>query len=259
MLRTLGIPSVLVAGFNQGEYDEDEDVYIVRNSDAHAWVEAFIDGAGWVRFDPTPPAVFELSAAAGVLEKISDFIGIMRYRWQRYFLSYSLRDQFDILRHTGNQVSNLNMQRISYYVRAHLGDAALLMLLLTLGGALAWRMLLRGKAGTADGRIKPGRQAQNAMRQYTEIVALLSSRLAVNRRTSQTALEFAYEVGRLYPQLRETLMEFSRIYLELRFGSNADAPQKRHELSEKAREIRTIIGKPADRSGNGRLTGRTDK
>ncbi len=54
MLRTLGIPARMVNGFRQGEYNEWGDYFIVRQSDAHSWVEAFLPGSGWVEFDPTP-------------------------------------------------------------------------------------------------------------------------------------------------------------------------------------------------------------
>ena len=55
MLRILGIPSRVVNGFRRGEYNEFGNYFIVRQSDAHSWVEAFFPGAGWIEFDPTPP------------------------------------------------------------------------------------------------------------------------------------------------------------------------------------------------------------
>ncbi len=56
MLRTLGIGSRVVMGFTPGSTEEidGELVTVVRSDNAHAWVEAWIDGYGWVRFDPTP-------------------------------------------------------------------------------------------------------------------------------------------------------------------------------------------------------------
>ena len=54
MLRTLGIPARLVAGYGAGQYNGLSGFYTVRASDAHAWVEAYFPGYGWVPFDPTP-------------------------------------------------------------------------------------------------------------------------------------------------------------------------------------------------------------
>ncbi|HEX9645063.1 MAG TPA: transglutaminaseTgpA domain-containing protein [Acidimicrobiia bacterium] len=67
MARTLGIPSRVVLGFTPGELvDPDRNVVVVRQSNAHAWVELWMPSQGWVRFDPTPrgegdtPQAFEL-------------------------------------------------------------------------------------------------------------------------------------------------------------------------------------------------------
>jgi hypothetical protein len=54
MLRTLGIPSRLVGGFAGGVENPLTGMHIVRSSDAHAWVDAYIPGYGWLEFDPSP-------------------------------------------------------------------------------------------------------------------------------------------------------------------------------------------------------------
>ncbi len=53
MARTLGIPSRVVLGFAPGEQSIDGSV-VVRDHNAHAWVELWIEEQGWLRFDPTP-------------------------------------------------------------------------------------------------------------------------------------------------------------------------------------------------------------
>ena len=58
MLRTLGIPARVAAGFTSGSYDGDGadggPRWTVTDHDAHAWVEVWFDGWGWLPFDPTP-------------------------------------------------------------------------------------------------------------------------------------------------------------------------------------------------------------
>ncbi|MEA2000942.1 MAG: DUF3488 and transglutaminase-like domain-containing protein [Actinomycetota bacterium] len=54
MARTLGVPSRVVLGFTPGEPTGEENVVVVRDRNAHAWVELWIPTQGWVRFDPTP-------------------------------------------------------------------------------------------------------------------------------------------------------------------------------------------------------------
>ena len=53
MLRSLHIPARMAAGFAQGTYDPGSQSYLVRERDAHTWVEVYFPGAGWVEFEPT--------------------------------------------------------------------------------------------------------------------------------------------------------------------------------------------------------------
>jgi transglutaminase-like putative cysteine protease len=53
MLRSLGIPSRLAAGFAQGEYDPALNQFVVRERDAHTWVEVYFPNYGWIEFEPT--------------------------------------------------------------------------------------------------------------------------------------------------------------------------------------------------------------
>jgi transglutaminase-like putative cysteine protease len=54
MLRFLGIPARIAAGFTSGKYDEESGTWTVTDHNAHAWVEVFFPGHGWLPFDPTP-------------------------------------------------------------------------------------------------------------------------------------------------------------------------------------------------------------
>jgi transglutaminase-like putative cysteine protease len=55
MLRTQGIPARLAVGYNTGQRVGEHE-WVVRGSDAHAWVEVYVADVGWVEFDPTPAA-----------------------------------------------------------------------------------------------------------------------------------------------------------------------------------------------------------
>lgn len=54
MLRYLGVPARVAVGFSSGTYDLRKGAWVVTDHDAHAWVEAWFAGYGWLPFDPTP-------------------------------------------------------------------------------------------------------------------------------------------------------------------------------------------------------------
>lgn len=58
MLRSLGIPTRLVNGYGSGSFDEKLGRYVVRESDAHTWVEAYFPTYGWIPFEPTPDGTY---------------------------------------------------------------------------------------------------------------------------------------------------------------------------------------------------------
>ncbi len=53
MLRAVGIPARVVVGYQGGEYNPIGNYYLIRQSDAHAWAEVWLEKRGWVRVDPT--------------------------------------------------------------------------------------------------------------------------------------------------------------------------------------------------------------
>ena len=54
MLRYLGIPARVAVGFAGGQYDPNQHLWNVTDREAHAWVEVWFKGYGWLPFDPTP-------------------------------------------------------------------------------------------------------------------------------------------------------------------------------------------------------------
>jgi transglutaminase-like putative cysteine protease len=53
LARELGIPARVAVGYQAGTL-QDDGTYLVRSTDAHAWVEVFFEGYGWLQFEPTP-------------------------------------------------------------------------------------------------------------------------------------------------------------------------------------------------------------
>jgi transglutaminase-like putative cysteine protease len=91
MLRSLGIPSRVVNGYLGGEKNEYGGYIIIRQSNAHSWVEALLDSR-WKRFDPTPASPVLLPSGLAL------FIDSLQLNWSRYVVGFSSADQREIMR-----------------------------------------------------------------------------------------------------------------------------------------------------------------
>lgn len=86
LLRLQGVPARYVKGLSAGPHtDQGGGLHVVRESAAHAWIEAWIEGEGWVELDPTPPADFAAvhppaSAAARLAERLRAWLATA---WRR--------------------------------------------------------------------------------------------------------------------------------------------------------------------------------
>jgi protein-glutamine gamma-glutamyltransferase len=98
LLRTQGIHARLVTGFLGAERNA-LDLWVVRQGNAHAWVEAWIPGEGWRVLDPTPPGDRPgADAASGLLGLASNLYDALVVQWDRYVLSYDAADQGERVR-----------------------------------------------------------------------------------------------------------------------------------------------------------------
>jgi transglutaminase-like putative cysteine protease len=91
LLRTAGIPARIVTGFLGGEYNPITDLWVVRASDAHSWVEAWIPGFGWSTFDPTPAAPGVRSFA--FVTTLGLYLDAAQTFWQNWVLGYDVGRQ----------------------------------------------------------------------------------------------------------------------------------------------------------------------
>lgn len=74
-LRTLHIPARVALGYLPGEWDPDRQVFVVRQHDAHAWVEAYLPDGGWMPFDATPAGAPAAERAPSCWVRLLDALG----------------------------------------------------------------------------------------------------------------------------------------------------------------------------------------
>ncbi len=116
LLRYASIPARVVAGYKGGEINPMGDYVIVRDRDAHAWVEAYLGDRGWVRIDPTAylshtEVARELAGEvergpylylpSGVVRPFLLFWDYLNYQWLVWMVSYDQEQQLSLLHRLG--------------------------------------------------------------------------------------------------------------------------------------------------------------
>ena len=116
LMRAMDVPARIVTGFQGWDAEPQDGYLVVRNANAHAWAEYWVDGRGWVRSDPTaavaPNRVTQglaLRPEPGVLGQINPTLWravrngweTVNNRWQQLVLNYSRQNQFDLLKRLG--------------------------------------------------------------------------------------------------------------------------------------------------------------
>lgn len=92
LLRDMGVPARLVTGYTEGEYNDLGDFYMVRQTDAHAWVEVFLNGQ-WRMVDPSPLP----QETTRSLLNLGKLLASVSFFWDRYILIFSAQDQLDTI------------------------------------------------------------------------------------------------------------------------------------------------------------------
>src|SRR5690606_16795989 len=132
LLRAAGIPARVVAGYQGGELNPIGNHLLVRQYDAHAWVEAWLPGQGWRELDPTA-AVAPSRIDMGLMESLAqlgettagDFAGLMsnvpvldrliyladylEFVWTKWVLGYDQQNQLELLSRWLGQMSPQRM------------------------------------------------------------------------------------------------------------------------------------------------------
>lgn len=180
LLRAAGIPSRLVTGFLEGEWNELGNYFIVRQQDAHSWVEAYIEGTGWVRFDPTPSA----PAPPYRPSVIWLYLDLVKLKWNRHIIQFSFRDQMRMALSAERRTAGL-IEEIKKVVRApDMGKSAPIAALLA--AVIITVFLLRRRSITKKTRSR-------GPDFYFDMLKALSAR-GIVRRLDETPLEFAQRV-----------------------------------------------------------------
>lgn len=121
VLRAAGVPARIVTGYQGGEFNSVDGYWTVRQSDAHAWAEVWMQERGWVRIDPTgavapgrvgqfqrlvaPQGVFGQAMGSvispGMVQHLRAVWEAANNHWNQWVLNYTQSRQLDLLKTLG--------------------------------------------------------------------------------------------------------------------------------------------------------------
>lgn len=247
LLRLRGIPSRVVTGFQGNDEAPINGWLVVRASDAHSWVEAYLPDRGWVVFDPTPAD--PNAGSPGLIARMHRLWDTMEVFWGDWVMSYDLERQILLAsqlqrssRGTGVKwldglaagvswfqddfLERLKRQAIPLAVLGITG-----VLLMVFGPGL-WRQvrsrwkLRRIRTSTAG--------AGEATILYERMLEILHAR-GIEKPVWLTPAEFAAMVPG--GAVRETVADFTQAYTALRYGRNREAAPRLIELIRKLESL----------------------
>ncbi len=247
MLRAVGVPSRLVLGYRGGQWFEDNELYLVRQSDAHAWVEAYIQDRGWVRLDPTPadeeavtvapsrvPGILPPESSAPIADRVLGFVQNFG-PVERRELFEGVGAAFGFMSREGLGIGRGErswppplLVLAGVMVAGFLGLRALRRIPRMLGGEK------KGKGGAAAGRVIRATF-------YEEAVRNVAARGIVRSR-AQSAREFMHRASPLLAERAVTFHEITRAFEGVRYGEAGLPPEEEERLVTLARTLRPDFG-----------------
>ncbi|MEE4295279.1 MAG: DUF3488 and transglutaminase-like domain-containing protein [Wenzhouxiangella sp.] len=213
LMRAAGIPTRIVTGYQGGLWQEGGEYLLVRQSDAHAWTEVWLDGSGWTRVDPTaavspdrieqgargviarPDALFDLDW----IEQIRNRYDRLQHLWNRWVLGFDHERQQDFLSRLG--LPNLSPERI-----------ALLMLgvLLLVSAPISYLLIRR----------QPPKAISEAQTAWLRLLQSLR-RMKIEKHPAETPLEFAKRVEHMLADRGPDFLGLANAYCRIHYGGQS--------------------------------------
>jgi transglutaminase-like putative cysteine protease len=243
LMRAAGIPARVVTGYQGGTFNRFADYWIVRQSDAHAWNEVWIEGSGWLRVDPT--SVIDPSRVDHALDDAVNAAERSATRWQgRTFWLADMGLRLDALRQLWRERILLfdqdSQQRVLEWMNIPQPDGQKLALVLT----LALSVVLLWLTWQVRREVDPARK-ELLLRAYARLCAKLAA-AGMPRAPHEGAEDYALRVAVRRPDLGAAVTALCRHYSHLRYA-NAAAGITAGQFAAAVRAFRPKLKPPNSR------------
>jgi protein-glutamine gamma-glutamyltransferase len=232
-MRAAGIPARVVVGYQGGDINSVDNSLAVRQRDAHAWAEVWLDGRGWVMFDPTG-AVAPERVQRGIEQSLSatDRQLLAKPFGSSFKLLLRMREQWDAINLSWTQwVMNYDSNSQASVLEKLLGEVSpmrLALLIILAGGAfgilLFAVLILR----------LPKHQLSDTARLYASLCKKLK-RAGFTPLPNETPRRFAERVISYKPHLAEPLGQLIDLYERWAYGDDKQVEAKLREFLRKFR------------------------
>ncbi len=241
LLRSVGIPARVVAGYQGGQYNAEGGYWRVNQYDAHAWVEYWQTGRGWLRLDPTaavsPDRIdwgsLQLLDSQGALSGVRSlrhgavlsWVGLrwdqLNYAWQRHVVAYDGTQREQLFSRLDSV--SLDWRSLTYF--------ALLVVLVLLAGMAVALGLRRGDP---------------VQRHYDRACARFA-RAGLPRQAGEGPNDYCARVAGGSAYLRRQFGEITALYCRLQYGPPLAQPERAALLRQLKQQVAAL------RVGQGRL------
>lgn len=238
LMRVAEIPARIVTGYQGGSYNPNGKFIEVRSANAHAWAEVWLQGRGWVRFDPTSAIAPErINYGVNIEQQIAQqaisfapmqldshsmsFLKSMRqlwssadYSWQRWIINYSRSNQMDLL--AGFGINTL--KKLFYYF---LGMVMFISLITAF-------IVLRTRKNKLSAEQILYQQACDKL-----------AHLQLTKAPHEGANDFLQRVKQAAPQSAAAFAEITQRYIQIRYQKNHDTAPVIQQLKQAVKQFKT--------------------
>jgi transglutaminase-like putative cysteine protease len=233
LMRAAGVPARVVTGYQGGESNALSDYFIVRQSDAHAWAEVWLQGRGWTRVDPTAavsPARIERGIQAAVDLNDLPFMArrdnswrqdlSLRWDsfnnlWNEWVLSYGPERQREFL--SGLGFGPVDWRGMTTAMVALLGVLSLL--------AVGWQILRR-------------RTTHDPVIHWYQRFCNKLARRGLTREIYEGPVDFTERVAQQRPDIAPQVRRIGHLYAKLRYSRNLPTAESIEALRRGIRQLR---------------------